>query len=84
MQATDSLDEHTENKITLMVQVSTSLDLAAVTRLLAGRPENRGSILSKGRDFFLLCCVKTGSGVQPTYYPMGTKCSFSGDKAAVA
>jgi hypothetical protein len=36
----------------------------------------------QGKKFSLLHIVQTGSGVHPTSYPMGTRGSFTGDKAA--
>jgi hypothetical protein len=37
-----------------------------------------------GQEFSPLHVVQTGSGVHPTSCPMGTRCSFPGDKAAGA
>jgi hypothetical protein len=38
----------------------------------------------KDQEFSLLHVVQTGSGVHPTSYPMGTRGSFPGIKAAIA
>jgi hypothetical protein len=46
--------------------------------------EGRGSILDRGKIFFLFHSVQTGSGSPPASYPMGTGGSFRGDKAAEA
>jgi hypothetical protein len=50
--------------------------------LRAGRSDDRGSIPVVPGNFSLQHCVQTGSGVHPISYPMGTRGSFSGDKAA--
>jgi hypothetical protein len=42
------------------------------------------SIPDRDKRFLLLYSVKTGSGVQPASYPMGTGGSFSGGKVAGA
>jgi hypothetical protein len=36
----------------------------------------------KLKSEFLLHILQTGSGVHPTFYPMGTGASFPGDKVA--
>jgi hypothetical protein len=42
--------------------------------------DNRGLIPDRGRGFFLLARVQTGSGSHPASYPMGTEGPFPGDK----
>jgi hypothetical protein len=53
-----------------------------VTRLLAGRPMNRGSIATEGNIFVSSPKVKTGSGAHPAFCSVGTTDSFPGDNAA--
>jgi hypothetical protein len=50
--------------------------------LQAGRPRGRSSESRKGRDFFPLHVVQTGSGAHPPSYPMGTGGFFPECKAA--
>jgi len=43
--------------------------------------DDRGSVPSRGRVFFLRYRVQAGSGAHPAYYPMGTGGLFPRDKA---
>jgi hypothetical protein len=52
-------------------------------RLQTGRPKGRSSSAG-GTSFSPLQIIQTGSGVYPACYPMGTKVSVPGDKAAGA
>jgi hypothetical protein len=49
-------------------------------------PDDRGvrARVQVGSEFSLLHTVQTGSGAHPTFYPMGTGCSFPEGKAAGA
>jgi hypothetical protein len=49
-----------------------------LSRLRSGRPGNRRSILSEGRECSLLHNVETGSGAHPTSYVVCTGGSFPG------
>jgi hypothetical protein len=52
-----------------------------MTRLWAGRSENRGSIPSLGKTFLFSLQVPEGTGFHPASYPMVTGHSFARNKA---
>jgi hypothetical protein len=44
--------------------------------------DGRGSIPGRDKTFFALCSVRTGSEVNPAYYPIAGEVSFPRDKLA--
>jgi hypothetical protein len=56
----------------------------AIAGLWAGRLGFYGSIPGGAGNFSLYYCIQNGSGTHPAFYPMGTRGSFSGGKAAGA
>jgi hypothetical protein len=50
--------------------------IITMTWLRAGWPRIHGLIPSRGKKFQFSPNVETGSGAQPTLYPMGAKVSF--------
>jgi hypothetical protein len=44
--------------------------------------DGRGSLHGRGKKFFSLHNVQTGSRIHPVFYPMGIGDSFPGGKAA--
>jgi hypothetical protein len=49
-----------------------------------GRPRNSGSVSGRGKNYFPLHRVHTGSGANLASYSLDTRASFCGDKAAGA
>jgi hypothetical protein len=60
----------------ILYEYHDSVDIATGYRL-----DGRGLISGKGKKYFLLQNVQTGSGDHPVSYPMRTEESFSGVKA---
>jgi hypothetical protein len=69
-----------------LLQPSKSYD-NSVGIVLGYRLDNRGSRVRfpvGAGNFSLHCCVQNGSGAHPASYPMGSRGSFPGGKAAGA
>jgi hypothetical protein len=71
-------------KINILFITVRSLDSSVGVATSYGLDDRGGRSLSPGMVKHFLHVVHTGSGVHPTSYPMGTRGSFPGGKAAGA